>query len=129
MRFFPTILTAQHLDQAIAFSGNPKRYENAFGIYPQSPTKEFVERFETKFSRKPKVFSAEGYDAVRFLIPGIENGIKFTKAGFTYSGVTGEHRIALDHRDLIHGRALTMHTLPSGNLEEEDPNVIDTNRH
>lgn len=100
-RFFPLVLTTQHLDRAIEFSRRPSRYARSFGIYPQLEDTSFTARFNSRFGHNPRVYAANGYDAVRFLAAALEAGIDFAGPGFEYRGILGPYRISADTRGLL----------------------------
>ena len=75
-----SILTSQHLDQAVMFSGQSELFENMFGLYPKIYDQDFSLRFEKKFHESPKVFSAHGYDAAKLIL---------ARDGEKFQGVTG----------------------------------------
>ena len=116
-RFQPIILTTQHLDQAIVLSGNPARYAKAYGIYPRVADASFMTKFRHHFGRLPKVYAAEGYDALKFLALGIASSANFERPGYSYEGVTGVHTIAADRSDLTHESGVLLHPNAAGVLE------------
>jgi branched-chain amino acid transport system substrate-binding protein len=94
----PVILTVQHLDEAMKLSPGSHRFDRALGIYPPPPVERFSDRFKALHGSEPKVFAAQGYDAVRFLARVLEGGVDVTKPGFVYEGVSGAHRITDSHQ-------------------------------
>lgn len=118
------ILTTQHLDQAflLAGEGGRGRYTGAFGIYPRLEDGAFVARYTARFGRIPKVYAAQGYDALRFLATALHSRIDIAdpSAAFTYRGVTGEHRLPPNGRALVDDRAVVM-TTRRGVFEEYAP--------
>ena len=99
--FFPLLLTTQHLDQALALSGRPARYERAFGIYPRIDDPGFAARFAARFGHKPRVYSANGYDAVKFLTAALRAGADISRAEFEYRGILGLYRARAGTRALL----------------------------
>jgi len=117
-------LTTQHLDQAFLLAGDAgrERYAGAFGVYPRLDDEAFVERYSARYGRAPKVYAAEGYDALRFLATALHAGVDIAdpNAVFTYRGVTGEHRLPPIGRALVHDRVVVM-TTRRGLFEEYVP--------
>ena len=100
-KFFPLILNTQHLDQAIILSGRPERYSRAFGLYPQIKDPEFSARYSARFGHPPRVYSANGYDAVNFLVTALRAGTDLSKPGFEYRGILGAYKARADTRALL----------------------------
>lgn len=75
------ILTSQHLDQAIIFSGLPELFKDIYGLYPKIYNQEFSRKFKDRFHESPKVFASHGYDSANLLM---------ARPGEKLKGVTGE---------------------------------------
>jgi branched-chain amino acid transport system substrate-binding protein len=120
LRYFPVIVTTQHLDEAVRLSKKPARYRRAFGIYPQPPSAEFVARFSKRFGVPPKVYAAEGYDALKFLVTALKAKVNFEQRTprIEYQGEVGHHRLG-DSRQLVHASAVILGVAPDGSLVPE----------
>lgn len=107
----PMVLTTQHLDEALALSGKPQRYRNVVGVYPEAIADElFRSEFEAQMGAKPKVYAAEGHDAVSFLAHAIRARIDFSASGsqFEWLGVTGLHKLPARNGALVDNKAVLM---------------------
>jgi len=103
LKFNPYLLTTQHLDEAIYLSGKPERYKKAFGLYPQIKGREFNRLFREHYGRRAKVYTAQGYDALMFLVSALRHGIKIgdPESQFKYEGITGTYRLPAPGRALV----------------------------
>lgn len=112
LKLDPTLFTTQHLDQAFLQARDPTRYQKAFGVYPLLGEGSFAAAYQTRFGHLPRVYSAHGYDAVRFLVGAHRAGLGLGGASqeFTYDGVTGEHRLPSHNGVLVVDRAQVMTT-------------------
>lgn len=104
-------LTTQHLHRAFAFSDDPSRYQGAYGIYPLIQDQSFKERFRAHHGEDPQVYSAHGYDAVRFLVSTLRSGVfADPAAGLEYKGIVGTYRYPTKGGPLVTDRAVVMTT-------------------
>jgi branched-chain amino acid transport system substrate-binding protein len=112
LKFFPTALTAQHLDRAFELSHDTVRYDKAYGIYPLVVDSSFEKRFQARFNQPAKVFAANGYDAVMFLGQALAQKVDFLKRdpSFVYQGATGEHKFRPGSPGLTEPTAVIMTT-------------------
>lgn len=110
--FYPILLTTQHLDEAVKLAKDPKRFARAYGIYPKPASGNFKEKFILQYGYEPKVYAAEGYEAVAFLMAAISAGVDLSKGGFAYEGVTGKLEAARTSRSLSNEKAVILHFEP-----------------
>lgn len=110
--FYPRILTTQHLDQALLFSKDPKRYRSMYAVYPKVNDKKFSEDFLRAFHEPSKVYAAHGYDAVMFLAKATAAGVHLDDpaAHFLYEGITGKHILPAQNGQLVATEAVIMST-------------------
>jgi branched-chain amino acid transport system substrate-binding protein len=108
----PIILTTQHLDKAFEISDNPGRYRRLYGVYPEYRHNKFDQAFQRKFGAFPRVYAAEGYDALIFLAKALQKNIEFSEPStvFTYNGLTGKYRLPSKKRALVDNQAVIMTT-------------------
>ncbi|MBX7138059.1 MAG: ABC transporter substrate-binding protein [Oligoflexia bacterium] len=94
LHYGPKLFTTQHLEDAFNLSREPERFKAAFGVYPAINSASFEQAFEKQYGRHPKVYAAEGYDAVKFLYQAIAAKVNFGKppADFRYEGAAGEYK-------------------------------------
>lgn len=116
----PTILVTQHLDRALIFSNDPKRYKSMYAIYPRVQDTSFEEHFREKFGESPRVYAAHGYDAVLFLANALSQNIQIQDPSihFEYLGITGKHILPAPTRRLVNTEAVIM-TTKNGIFEKE----------
>ena len=81
-------------------------------MYLQLGNDVFAAAYRNRFGHLPRVYSASGYDAVRFLVGVLRAGIALdtTSQAFQYQGVTGEHRLPRTDGVLVVDRAQVMTT-------------------
>lgn len=111
LRWSPTVVTTQHLEDGFLLSNsNVERYRNAFAVYPKYDRKRFDIPFLTRFKHPPRVFAANGYDAVQFLARVLHAGIDpaLSTSTFEYDGVVGKHRLPTPDRGLVDDEAVIM---------------------
>lgn len=107
----PVLLDTQHLDVAMDFSKRAAKYKNAFGIYPEAiENREFEARYKAKYGSGPRVYAAEGYDALMFLARALQAGVNLgdPESSFQYMGVSGVHRLPTKNRGLVENKAIVM---------------------
>ena len=116
----PAIITAQHLDAAFALSADKQAYRNAFGVYPDVVVPDFEARYEAVYGRGPRVYAAEGYDAMMFAVQALIDGIDIAnpKQPFLLHGVTGPYVLPMKTRQLGQVMA-TMMTTKNGTFEKD----------
>ena len=105
------LLVSQHLDEALRMAKDVSVYSQAYGVYPRVVLDQgFAQRFRQKFGSEPKVYAAEGYDAVMFLVKALRAGVDFGSAQgrFSYRGLTGEFRLPPNGRSLVESEAVIM---------------------
>lgn len=102
MKATPLILTTQHLDAAFDATSNKEAYKRAFAIYPRILDAQFSERYRTKFGSEPRVYSAEGYDALMFAARVLQKNFSLSDRSvkFEYKGVTGTYTLPVTSRQL-----------------------------
>ena len=114
-----TVLCTQHLDAAFQTTSNRAAYKNVYGVYPKVMDSDFARRYQAKFGESPKVYSAEGYDALMFLALSLSKGLSLSdpQAQFRYEGVTGTYTLPVGSPQLgdIHA---TIMTTRNGRFEE-----------
>lgn len=124
LRINPLLIDTQHLHTAFAFSKDPARHVNAFGMYPVVNDTGFAQRYRARYSEEPPVFAAEGYDAVGFLAAALRSLPAVTRASsFGYQGLLGEYRLPSRDGVLAHAAVQIMTTrsgrfAPMGNSNE-----------
>lgn len=116
VKFSPIVLTTQHLDEAVRLSGNAERYRRSYGVYPSQSDPTFRKNFEQRFAHAPKVYSAEGFDSLGFLVE--HRHASPPPPGAIYAGVTGLHTVRADSRSLSDGEAVIMEVTSTGQLRE-----------
>lgn len=93
----PEILTTQHLDAALALSNRPQLFRTCVAMYPASILNEpFASRYLARYGTPPRVYAAEGYDSLRFVVSAIEQGIDLSSPpakGFKFSGLNGMYQV------------------------------------
>lgn len=122
LNYHPVVLMTQALDEAFKLSDSPKLYNKAFGVYPDITDHDFISKFKGKYNHPPKDYAVSGYDALMFLARGLHSGNKLQKTGtsFTYSGVTGVHKLPCFRAELVSNSAVIM-TTRDGKFEKYDP--------
>ncbi len=117
IRFNPVILTTQHLDQAVKFSGDARRFERVYGVYPRAMMNEdFKRRFSAHFGEEPRVYAAEGYDALVFAAHAKRAGVSWIAkdAAFIWEGVAGTYRLPADRGSIGRSEAVVVRWGVSG---------------
>jgi hypothetical protein len=71
----------------------------------------------SKFGRHPKVYAAEGYDALMFLVRAIAGGIDLKVAPFEMAGVTGRLQSAPGETEIVSLEAIPVVMSVSGKLK------------
>jgi branched-chain amino acid transport system substrate-binding protein len=87
--FTGAILTTQHLDEAAKLSKQPSLWASVIGIYPQPASDTFTQAYTNEYGEAPKVYAAEGYDALLFLARALHRSINLSTTPFETKGVTG----------------------------------------
>lgn len=98
----PTILTSQHLDAAFAMTSDKSAYKKTYAVYPKVVDSDFSRRYRERFHEEPRVYSAEGYDAMMFA--ALSKAAKAELVGgttpFEYKGATGEYTLPVQNHQL-----------------------------
>lgn len=89
------ILCTQHLDAAFSNSDNKLAYKNVYGVYPKILDPDFETRYLTRYKEAPRVYAAEGYDALAFLASALSKKVSFSdpNAKFEFQGITGKYTL------------------------------------
>ncbi len=87
----PLVVT-QHLENAFKVSGSAARYKEAYGIYPKLEDPSFIELYKAQYEEAPKVYAAEGFDALNFAYRTalVRKNSTRGKDLFPMKGVTGQ---------------------------------------
>ena len=115
-RLAPWLITTQHLDEAIKLSQDNSLWAKAVGIYPKIENPEFTVHFESRYGFRPKVYAAEGYDAVTFLVRAKLAGVDLQKTAFMTTGVTGRLKSTPISREIAGLQARAVKVTESGEL-------------
>jgi branched-chain amino acid transport system substrate-binding protein len=116
-RYRGWILTTQHLDEAAKLSSTPEHYRKVIGFYPRVRDESFEGTFVAKFGHAPRVYAAEGYDALLFLAHALEPSTDFPHRAFEIGGITGKLRFEPGQTEISSLEAIPMVIGPSGHLE------------
>ena len=108
-KFFPVILTSQHLHTAISLAPiDSSRYAKSFGVYPKLSDSTFPERFESESGVHWWPYAGSGYDAVMTIYNlNLAKGRSKDKKGefslskdFEYKGISGQYSLPMSGKSL-----------------------------
>jgi branched-chain amino acid transport system substrate-binding protein len=104
------VLMPHTLQEAFEFGASPKRYENAFGVFPKFSSSTFEKIFTDRYHRPPYDYAAAGYDAARFMaeVANRRGQEGLDKIDLTYEGVTGKHSLPAGDRSVVKTQASIM---------------------
>ena len=103
-----TILTTQHLDEAAKLYKHPDVWNSVIGIYPAPANASFTESYLKEYGSPPKVYAAEGYDALLFLARALRQSINLSTGPFETVGVTGHLASRPGVQEISHSVAVPM---------------------
>jgi branched-chain amino acid transport system substrate-binding protein len=103
-----TILTTQHLDEAAKLYAQPDAWSDVIGIYPAPASASFKEAYIKEYGSSPKVYAAEGYDALLFLARALSQSVDLSAAPFQTEGVAGPLRSLPGNPEISHSAAVPM---------------------
>ncbi len=103
-----TIITTQHLDEAAKLYKHPDVWNSVIGIYPAPANASFTESYLKEYGSPPKVYAAEGYDALLFLARALRQSINLSSAPFETVGVTGHLASRPGVQEISHSVAVPM---------------------
>ncbi|MBX7143638.1 MAG: ABC transporter substrate-binding protein [Oligoflexia bacterium] len=106
--FYPLLMTTQHLDEAVKLAKDPKRFARAYGLYPRPANGDFKDKFVKRYGYLPKVYAAEGYDAVGFLAAAISQSADLSHPGFVYEGISGRLEVSGKSPSLLREKAVVL---------------------
>jgi branched-chain amino acid transport system substrate-binding protein len=110
------ILTTQHLDEAARLARNTDRFRNVIGFYPLIQDEGFREAFKAKFGHSPKVYAAEGHDALWAIAHALTGSIDHRRERFEVTGVTGKLTLEPGRTEIVHLEAVPMVLDTAGEL-------------
>jgi branched-chain amino acid transport system substrate-binding protein len=120
LRVMPQILTTQHLDAALALSTRTNLFRTCVAMYPASVLNQpFAARYEARFGAPPRVYAAEGYDSLNFLVSAIERGIDLSSPppeGFEFNGLHGTYRVPPRMGRTLNEQAVVLMSVQDGQL-------------
>ncbi len=111
------VLTTQHLDEAAKLAKDSARFRNVIGFYPLVKDDSFQAAFKARFGRNPKVFAAEGYDALLALGRALASSIDLRSQPFEFAGVTGKIKIEPGRTEIVNLEAVPMIVGAEGELQ------------
>lgn len=114
--FFPWIVSTQHLDAALDLLKEPQTFLRSVGLFPKIENQKFVDHYTQVVGSAPKVYSAEGYDAMIFLARALAKGVDLSKQPFSIDGVAGKLEYTPAKRDIVGVKAVALTVSADGKM-------------